>query len=265
MHTSFSNPRLLAVFALLVICATASAQVDGKKVPVDSLLHLERGLSQQKVEEIFGTPAHHQFSVRVDGQLIRCVRVAFESRGSYYFVFTNNTLAKICEPPRVEYKRLPYKNTWREIPVYDDPERRMKTVLEAADLTEPALAESLKKRIPPPKSGSMNVLPAFIIAAPFWAATASSRAAQRAETEELAKKYDPLKVKLGMSIEQVETMFGEPHVKETLEAQRETRYYGSAKLGADHLLWISVVFESGQAVRVFTGSFFDMNKIYKQY
>ncbi len=110
----------------------------------------------------------------------------------------------------------------------------------------------------------MNILPAFIIAAPFLATAGSFRAEQRAEIEGLAKKFDPLKVRHEMSVEEVEKMFGKPHHKE-IEAQRETRYYGSARLGANALLWISVAFEDGRAVRVFTDGFFDMNKIFKKY
>jgi hypothetical protein len=264
MRTSFFNSCYLITVWFVASCLLASAQGSGKKVAVDSLLHLERGQSQKKIEEVFGTPARHEFTARIDDRLLRCASFAFDSTGRYYFVFTNDALAKICEVTPFEFRRVPYKDTWWEIPVRADPEKRLKKVLDSPDLVGAALSESLKRRGPPPKSGSMNVLPAFIVAAPFWAAAAPLRAERRAEVEALAKKFDPYKVKLGMSVEHVEEMFGKPHVTDSVREKRETRYYGSARLGESPLLWISVVFEDGRTVRVFSGDFFDMDKIFKK-
>lgn len=264
MRTSYFNSRCLITVWFIGACLIASAQGSGKKVAVDSLLHLERGQSQEKLEKLFGTPARHEFTARIDDCLLRGTSFSFDSKGRYYFVFTNDSLAKICEVTPFEFRRVPYKDTWREIPVRTDPERRLEKVLDSPDLVGPALSESLRRRGTPPKSGSMNVLPAFIIAAPFWAAAAPLRAEQREEVEALAKKFDPQKVKVGMSAERVEEMFGKPHVTDLTGEQRESRYYGSARLGENPLLWISVVFENGRVVRVFSGDFFDMDKIFKK-
>src|SRR5262245_8491198 len=111
-----SNPHFLTVYVLAVICVTTSAQAGERRVTVDSLLHLERGLSQEKVEEIFGTPARHEFSTKIDGRLLRCVSFSFDSKGRYYFVFTNDVLGKISAPPRFEFRRVPYENSWAEFP-----------------------------------------------------------------------------------------------------------------------------------------------------
>ncbi len=51
-----SSSSIRAVFATAVLIITAqivSAQAGDKKVPVDSLLHLQRGLPLERVEEIF--------------------------------------------------------------------------------------------------------------------------------------------------------------------------------------------------------------------
>jgi hypothetical protein len=72
------------IVALVVGCLTTSAQASGKKVAVDSLLHLERGQSQRKIEEVFGMPARHEFTARIDDHLFRCTSFSFDSKGSYY-------------------------------------------------------------------------------------------------------------------------------------------------------------------------------------
>lgn len=264
MCSRFFNPHRVATFLFAVTSFAASAQGSGKRVPVDSLLQLERGQSQQKIEEVFGAPARHEFSARIDDRLLRCVSFSFDSKGRYYFVLTNDALAKICEVAAFEFRRVPYKGTWREIPVRTEPEKRLKKVLDSSDLAGAALSESLRRRGPSPKSSSMNVLPAFIRAAPLWVIAAPLRAEQRAEIETLAKKFNPQKVKLGMSVEQVEEMFGKPHIKESGGERREICYYGSARLGENPLLWISVIFEEGQAVLVFSGDFFEVEKVFKK-
>jgi hypothetical protein len=247
---------------LVISIVIATAQTTGKKVPVDSLLHLGRGLSQQSIEEVFGSKARHEFTARIEDRLYRCVSFSFDSKGRYYFVFTNDALAKICELPKREFRRVPYRDKWLEYPDRSDPEKRMRETLDSPDLTPAALAESLQRRVAARQGDSLNVLPAFVIGAPFWAATAPLRAKERVEIEALAKKYDPQRVVPEMSIEQVDAMFGDPAFKESMDTRREIRYYGSHKLGADPLLWISVVFDEGRAVRVFSDDFFDLEKIF---
>lgn len=247
-------------------CATSKPKSDR----LESLLHQGRGQSQQEVERIFG-PSQHEFTAQIGDEMVRCVAVPFGWKGTYYFVFTNDVLGKICEPPPSDYRRVPYKGTWAQILDHSDPEGRMRKVFVSPDLDGSELSDTLAQRGPPEPGPtgekvlwiigmtmmSPYVIPYAMVVAPYGAIKGANR---RAEERAIAQQFDPQKVKPGMSVGDVGEALGKPYLIDAVEGEREIHYYGSVKVYTAH--WISVVFENGRATRVFTREFFDLNKIY---
>src|SRR5881394_921629 len=69
------------------------------------LMTVKRGASQERLETLAGVPARHEFTASRDRTTLRCVSYYFASfHLRYYFVFTNNGLEKIIQPPRFEHE-----------------------------------------------------------------------------------------------------------------------------------------------------------------
>jgi hypothetical protein len=101
-----------------------------------------------------------------------------------------------------------------------------------------------------------------VVFAPIALARWAGGGAEREELRELARRFDPYRVRLGMTVDEVGALLGTSGVKEALGGGLETRYYGSTKLGTRNpRLWVSVVFQEGRTVRVFSGDFFDYQRL----
>ena len=62
---------------------------------------------------------------------------------------------------------------------------------------------------------------------------------------------------MGMTVEEIEAKLNAPFgVSKSLD-NLEVRYYGSEKFVAYNESWVSVVFNQGKVVRVFSDQFFD--------
>ena len=112
-------------------------------------------------------------------------------------------------------------------------------------------------------------MPAFVPVAPLlasmtpiWAPMAAELSARNAS---FARQYDPFKVRLSMSAEQVDRIYGPPHTTVFVpHSDREIRVYGkpceqleSSLHGPQLFSWVSVTLEAGQVTRVFSNDFFD--------
>ena len=108
----------------------------------------------------------------------------------------------------------------------------------------------------------LAIAPVFAAMTPIWAPIAAELSARNAS---FARQYDPFKVRLGMSAEQVDRIYSPPHTTVLVpDSDREIRVYGKPceqlefSLHEEQLFsWVSVTLEAGQVTRVFTNDFFD--------
>jgi len=203
----------------------------------------------------------HEFSAAVQQTRYLGLYFAFkEPHVGFYLIFTNGYLKAVVDPPRPEFDRVPYKDTVREIPKPIDAEDRLKSVLASDELAREELEQRIRNAMPKSAS-SLNMLPNFLIASPLYAALSGEIEADYRTNAELAKQYDPLKVKLGAPIEEVEQAFGQPYRVIEASEKQMVHVYGSPMPlrinPAYRFSWVTVVFEDGKAIRVLSNHFFD--------
>ena len=259
----------LLVSSMVTGCASKKSIAQGRTVDSHAFIELKRGISLAELELVFQIKPTHEFTVRRNGETIRCVRcdlIAPAAGQTYYFVFTNDALALICLPPPFEYgERMEDGNRVGFVIV--QPEKAVETVIHSIDLNSEALAKSVSEVMslkPSKNSGGepWNILPAFIILSPLFVALSPYAVVEHhqwwREFEAQRAQHDPFKVGLGMTVGEVEAMFGAPFTIGTTADHLEIRYYGSPKFAAySGKLWVSVVFDQGKVVRVFSDRFFD--------
>jgi hypothetical protein len=193
------------------------------------------------------------------------VAYQFDNYSRYYFVFTNDGLARITLPPRFEHELSPWERGKRATWKSNEPGERIEVVLQALDLDREALAATIEHSVKlnqQPK-GMDNALPAAgivgVIGAPV---IAPRKAVERSEIRKLAAQFNPYRVRLGTTLSEVEQMFGQPHRVEQMEDHSETRYYGSPKFGVQlSPFWVAVSFEKERVVSVFSDDFFNFHKV----
>lgn len=226
---------------------------------IDAVAELPRGMSLDHLRALLGQEPRHQFTSRVGASEYLCVSYAFgEPHARLYFVFKEGKLEKIMEPPPSPTRTVPYQGAWGQQRLPVDPEVRVAEVMQAGDMSGQPLRASLAARLP--KGGkSFNVLPAFGVLAPHFAATEPLRRKQYRRNEQLAKHFDARKVRLGDSREQVDSAFGPP-LQTTQAGGRTVCVYGSTEplpmVSPPYLFSpIDVHFESGRVVALFSNDF----------
>jgi hypothetical protein len=208
---------LFAVFLSLSACQSANSGSVEKENP-EILLTFQRGDSPEGVKSRLGRGLHEFTSINRRETNV-CVSYHFQKYGlSYFLLFHNSKLAKILLPPRFSHEmneaERDYTSTWDSY----DPIDRMRTVIESRDLNEENVKASIRNRYR--SKGMDNALPGWIIAqtiaAPF---TISKRLRKADEIAELAAKYDPFRISLGMTAIDVEQRLGNPNL---VEERRKT-------------------------------------------
>lgn len=257
-----------AIAVLIVcICLEAAAQKppqDGApNVSPGALASLQHGLTQQQVEEQLQSRGYHQFTAAFSNGVARCLSYyRNDVYGHYYLVFTNDHLARVCQPPPFDMRKEPYRGTWANYRVLGDPETRLAAVLRAEDMIGPRLTAALKPQTPPKRSVDPGLTAAFLLAQK--SAGAASKSERERKYHALVSQYDPFGVAIGAALPSVEGRLGKPHVTEPLVSGREIRYYGNIEFGLSasrELMWLAVVYEDGKVVRVYSHDFVDHDKI----
>ena len=258
--------RLIVVCIVCVSYAALSQKPpqDGSpNVTPGSLASLQHGLTQQQVEKQLGVRGHHQFTAAHSNGVARCVSYyRNDVYGHFYLVFTNDHLARVSKPPAFEMRKEPYRGTWAHYRVLGDPETRVAAVLQAEDMIGPPLTAALKPQTPPKRSVDPGLTAAFLLAQ--GVASLSGGTERERKFRALVQQYDPYQVALGSTLSSVEGRLGKPHITESLGPSSEVRYYGDIKFGLNwsrELMWLSVVYEGGKVVRVYSRDFVDYDKI----
>ena len=248
-------------------CAGGSSPQEEEALPrvsVESLAEIREGMSFAEVEDIFGSPGRHQFTVSIDGKEIRCVTHYRSGQyGRVYFVFENDRLLAASHPPPFEQKTVPYRNTLSVRRVYGDPQDVVQQVLNSDNLIGPELVAALKP-LPAPKTRvDPGLTAAYLVTRIFTGGKA--RESKRRETlNRLLDRFDPFQIDLGMMQDDVEARLGKPKIIEALEDGTEKRYYGSIDYGLSYSrerMWLTVDFKDAEVIRVYTNDFLNFHKI----
>ena len=204
------------IIVLCMVCVWCTAlsqkppQHGSPNVTPGSLVSLQHGLTQRQVEEQLKARGHHQFTAAYSNGVARCVSYyRNDVYGHYYLVFTNDHLARICQPPPFELRKEPYKGTWAVYRVLGDPEARVAAVLRADDIIGPQLTAALKPQTPPKRSVDPGLTAAFLLAQGL--VSGASKAELESKFQALVQQYDPYQIALGSGL----TSEWCPHLKAT--------------------------------------------------
>jgi hypothetical protein len=184
---------------------------------IDRLGAVTQGMSLKEVEESLGPEHRLQFHVLEKSVDCLCLSYAFgKPYILLYFVFKNGTLDKISEPPPFEYHDIEYngdspemKGSKISIRVPVDPWNRMEITLKCPDLSGHLAVDSILKRCPKDET-SLAIVPVFIIAAPILPFLLVGRANEYRVNKRTEEKYDPQKIVMTSSSNDVLGLYGAP-------------------------------------------------------
>ena len=257
--------KIATVLSILFACSTAVAHKLPKQVrpnvPLNALLSLRHGFTQQQVEDLLKIRGYHQFTAVLSNSTARCVTYfRNDVYGKYYLVFINERLVKICNPPPFELISEPLSGGGVCVfPVLGNPETRIDAVLQAEDLIGPKLTAALVPQTPPKQSVDWGLTAALVLTSLVLGNPSRDHKREHMYWA-LVEKFDPYKIALGSNRESVESHLGKPHIIESLDKDREMRYYGSIWFGLQwgrKLMWLSVVYENDKVVQVLSRDFVD--------
>lgn len=258
MHTLRSLSLAAAMLAVAASPASPASAAE-KAFSTNYLVELKRGISFGQFTNGHGVPPIHEFTVRRGSNIVRCVSQYLDKPfQQYYFVFVDNRLTTVCEPPLFDrYMIVPYQGGQREVRKPWKPEEGVEQVMQSKDLAGTALAESIVRRRRLPDKGSGQFPPSFVSLV-----TPGLERANKA-VEAVAQVFDPFKVALGDGLEMVDSKYGNSQHTETLANRNERRCYGSPRHGVNIKVWLMVGFREGKVVEIFSDDFFDTTKISK--
>ena len=248
-----------------MLCVACSACVAGPKPPAIGspvgLLALERGISQDQLERRLEARPRHEFTVIADARRVRCVSYFFVDVGlRYYCVFTNDVLGKVSLPPRFKHEVGAWEHGKRATWDTHDPWERVRVVMGAPALDREGLMASVDHR--PQRAAFDQALPGAVAAGALFApALLAQHLSDARGVAGGERRFNPYRASPGMTIAEVDNLFGKEALSEMDPAGVETRYYGSKLLGVrDPRLWVVVCFKAGRTIGIFSGDFFDYRK-----
>lgn len=283
--------RIVFIFVILFLSiAFVGCQTSG--VARDkSIEDLDPQISRAGLEEFFGYQGRFQFLAEVDGHTYECVSFPFVEEYNYYhFVFRDDALNGIHNAYEFrEYETEPFRGARREVEKTWEDEERLNKIIRADDIGIDGLAtrlETFRKENEGAKGrGSLNLWPIAIASVAFLPAAAVGNVKRNNKEQSWLSDFDPRKIALGMSEEQVQRLMGNPTFRievfdqltlafgpdETLlirAAQEEIRLEEAARFWSrpkdrillDHdkvHLWVAVVIEDGKVTRIFSDELFN--------
>ena len=263
MKTLFATAITISLLLGQSVYAQKPPQPGSPNVFPTALASVRHVMTQYEVEQHLSARGYHQFTAALSNIVVRSVSYyRNDVYGHYYLVFTNEHLAKVCAPPPFEMRKEPYMDSWVNLRVLVSPESRVEAVLCAEDMIGPGLTAALQ-----PKTLSKRTVDCGHTAA-FWLTKLFSQSSSQNERERqyeaLLKTLDPYAIAIGVEMATVESRLGKPQIIEALGNGQEIRYYGSPEYGLSgsrELMWLSVVYANGKAIRVFSHDFVDQDKI----
>jgi hypothetical protein len=252
--------RVICILALASLLVTACRSTS----PAELILGLEPGLDRAEVERRLGQPSRHQVTAEVDGIEVVVTTHAVEPWLPLCFVYQNAALLKITGvPAMVDMDASKGKDISWLAP--EEPETRLQHLL-----AMPALSHhDIERRIAFERASNAYaekyrepsaLWAAVVIPAPLGVVALPRTMHENAHDNELARRFDPFKVRLGMTTDEVDAIYGMPRVVHS-SSEQEVRIYGGP---VDRNIvvypassYVTVHFDDGRVIRVFSHEFFD--------
>jgi len=200
---------------------------------------LNVGSEIQDVQKAFGSKGEHEFTIQRNDSKYMCLGFPVGKNYSwtgayqrYYNIFENDGLYTIVKSPSFEYdikiNEKGYRISRRK-PVI--PEKRVETGFAAKNLIGKDLFKSFQDNFPRRTSCSNlgPMIPLLTVLGPVSVVTNSpGKLFHDIEINNLKDKYDPLKINIGMSPSEVDSILSKPNHTYHPEANKTIHVYGSA-------------------------------------
>jgi len=219
------------------VAADVSAILTNLLVPEPVFLSITQGTSFQRVTNLLGSPTTHEFTLRrgsVQYTLISAM-VDLEGEGvTFCLLFSNNTLIKVTNVPQRDLETYPYRSTTatRIIPWEIGDERDeayIEKILNAPALTREQIRARLDQLRPYARAGEpANIMPAFLLTR-FFELTWERTKQAYLTNQGLRRRYDGCRVALGMTVEEVDGLFGKPLRVMSVKSGGSARIYGDLR------------------------------------
>lgn len=270
---------LVQTFVVALIFGCASVVVsDSVREDYDKYLLINPGDKSDKIEEVFGSSGIYQFSVFRNNEVFSLIEYnlmlakELDYSETVWIVLRNGEFINLLNP-------IPYKS---EIYYYHGvpASRVISWNIEDEDLVNKVIEKSKEpfsksywlkrwekevreysaylrqKRIDP------GLTTLALVVVPFITPTMIH---QQHQKDTLFKKYNGNRIRIGMKVEEVDSIFGVPRRSEKVGPSKIAHYYGQVE-GLDVQEWgnvpfVAVVFKDDQASGIFSGSFFNTDWI----
>ena len=254
------------MLVLLLLSLNTPAQPSSNRIATSSLLSLKPGASLSHITNEFNSLFFHQFTVLTNGQALLCISTTFKQpQLSFYFLFLDERLLSIVEPPPPQFVTKTYKGRpWRQ-PKPINPEERLRLTFQQPGLDSEALSNLVRTAHQRQQSvrqkESLNVLPAFILTSPIWVAKLPEIDSAVEKASEMARYYNGQRLPVGVSIQRAREVYGEPVKAMTKEGSKNWLVFGKklppSTPATFPQVWLSVRAEAGLVTGVFTHDFFN--------
>jgi len=273
-----SKSPLLGLWTILICylvsCAPrAPSEVEKLRanqfVSEDVILSVTNGSSFAEVRKTFGSAVRHQFTIVENGHtwtLIMCFLHTGEEESYtfYQLLFRDGELAKTIGWIQMEREEYPYQGTTatRSKPWEIEDMKYVNKAIDAPAVTQEQIRADLKEaRATMEKFKGQGNIPAVVLS-PFAHALVHGANKEFPINEELRQRYDGCRASIGMTVQQVDALYGQPLRVFTTKTGRVARVYGDRRYSGDmdHFLmfsYVAVLFDpKGNLASIFSGAFF---------
>jgi hypothetical protein len=233
---------------------------------------LKAGSTLNDTQKVFDSKGTHQFTILKDSRKYTCLSFDVGTDYSwigigtpYYAIFGNNGLYSIVEPSPFEYEtRIDKKGRRISHRKAVAPEKRLETVFAANKLFSNDLGDSIQQLFPRRHSTSNlgPILPLMYGLAPIsLIGNAPGKFFHDMKINKLKRKYDPEKISIGMSPDEVKTVLGKPNSTYHPSKDRTILVYGSQETYKNcpqhRFTWMSLEFKKTLLTSIYTNDFFN--------
>jgi hypothetical protein len=258
------------------LASDAAAILTNLLVSEKTFLSIQEGAAFDTVTNMLGSTKRHGFTIaETNGAyiLINCL-VAVGAGVDFSLLFRDKTLVKVLELPPGEMEAVPYRGTtWSRPKSWDIDD---KTYIEKTINVPPMNRDQIKAHLDSlrldkrTRGEPANIMPAFLLT--HYLERTWPQAKKNYETNhELRMRYDGCRANLGMTVEQVDALYGKPLHVFTTRHGWPARIYGDTRHLDINPLYrfscIAVVFDAeGRVTNIYGEGFFngDWEPVLKQ-
>jgi len=271
LNTCVSNSiriPLVLTFVCLTLLSGCGSQDTLRFTSLDSLTSLQRGLSLDQVQHRLHSHGYAEFLIESEAQAYRSVlfwyakdQAGKEYRGIFRCLFCNGRLARVVG-------EIPENNWLPVAPAASDQNlvgpnafARALKKLTVLDMSGSELKKCVVQweAVPPARGcGDWGKL-MFVL----WPVIIPEEIEDSLRRDSLLSRFDPLKIDIGMTPEQVGRLFGKSAQKTLYAGNQWAELYGEGidrsnkTLRYDSESWVAVVFRNNRVIGVFKDPFLD--------